>query len=61
MNNKDKIRIAEIARHIMGKTSTFRSVRTVDISTAKLRELCAELYCHIDSIVEVLDRVEKKE
>ena len=61
MTDKDRHKIADIARHIMGRTSALRAVRTVEaIDGSKVRELCAEIYCRLDSILEVVEKSEKR-
>lgn len=58
---KDRSNISSIAEHIMGRTSSLRAMRTTNVlSVQKVRELCAEIYCYVDDILEVVERAEKR-
>lgn len=58
---KDRMNISRKARHALGKLSALMALRSVDtITSDRARELCAELYLDIDSIVEEIERAERR-
>lgn len=44
----------------MGRTSALKAIRTQDITADRVREICAEIYCYIDSIVGVVEKAERR-
>jgi DNA-binding Xre family transcriptional regulator len=58
--SKDKSNISNIAGHIMGRMSALKAIRTQDITAGRVREICAEIYCYIDSIVGVVEKAERR-
>ena len=58
---KDRMNISRKARHALGKLSALLAMRSVDtITSDRARELCAELYLAIDSIVEEIEMAERR-
>ena len=58
---KDRMNISRKARHALGKLSDLLALRSVDtITSDRARELCAELYLDVDSIVEEIERAERR-
>ncbi len=59
---KDRMNISRKARHALGKLSALLALRSVDtITSDRARELCAELYLAIDSIVEEIEMAERRD
>jgi len=59
---KDRMNISRKARHALGKLSALLALRSVDtITSDRARELCAELYLAIDSIVEEIEVAERRD
>ena len=59
---KDRMNISRKARHALGKLSALLALRSVDtITSDRVRELCAELYLAIDSIVEEIEMAERRD
>ena len=59
---KDRMNISRKARHALGKLSALLAMRSVDtITSDRARELCAELYFAIDSIVEEIEMAERRD
>lgn len=59
---KDRMNISRKARHALGKLSALLALRSVDtITSDRVRELCAELYLAIDSIVEEVEMAERRD
>lgn len=59
---KDRMNISRKARHALGKLSALLALRSVDtITSDRARELCAELYLDIDSIVEEIEMAERRD
>lgn len=59
---KDRMNISRKARHALGKLSALLAMRSVDtITSDRARELCAELYLAIDSIVEEIEMAERRD
>ena len=56
----ERLAIGWKAKHAMGKLSPLVAMRSVNnLTSDRVRELCAEIYVLIDEIVEIVEKTEK--